>query len=167
MPSKSSVKVVAIAFCGLVLGGAGTGFALVSQPPGPGGITAGAPEPQKFSCDSQKMKCECDGVTNCIDMKNSGQCKGKVTARGSVGTCTWAGPPPKSGTAMVQRPKPTIANSSGVKPYICDFKDKKVINCGCKDVSDCLKLDDSGMCGSDPIRDIGGGEGYCGKPDSG
>jgi len=67
---------------------------------------------------------------------------------------------------MTRRPTDTIAPPTDVTPYACEFKDKKVLNCGCKDVADCLKLDDSGLC-PDPIRDIGKGEGYCGSPNTG
>lgn len=161
------VKLLLVMLAGLLLGGGGMSMALAVQQSAPRTLAAPKGPPQKFTCGSEQMKCTCHGAEDCIGMKNSGQCSGAVTGVGSTGSCTWRGPKPSGATPMTM--KPTAPNRiaaapTGPKPYWCEF-DKKgsVQGCACTNVSDCIKLSDSGMCGSKPIKDHNGG-GTCGTP---
>lgn len=178
----SNLQFMGLLIAALALGAGSASLALPSpQQSGPATVSAPRPKPHKFVCDNETNKCECTGASDCVDLKGSGQCADALTAKVKTASCTWVGPPPKPGTSMTRAPssrlaagttgpKPlvkyglgTLQNAPGrpnPMPYQCEFKGGKVVGCACTGISDCLKLDDSGLCGTKKIEDTDTG-GVC------
>lgn len=153
MNTRSFASMALTALLAFVLGAAGVALA---QQSGPGSIATPPPPPQKFICESDSSTCHCKGAADCVDLKNSGQCAGAITAKEVNASCTWIGPPKTpEPTAMIKRPAAKLAAGAPKPPvpYACEYSGKKVKGCICRNVGDCLKLDDSKLCGSNAIVD--------------
>lgn len=157
-------RMIIVIVIGVLIGVGGANLALASQK---NTLSARPAQPQKFTCTNEGMKCTCSGAEDCVGMKNSGQCSGGVTGKGSTGSCTWIGPKPSNGTPLTKPGTGRLALGAAPpppNPYWCEFNSKGGLKgCACTDVSDCIKLDDSKMCGSNPIKDYNSG-GICGNP---
>lgn len=147
-------------------------------------IVSQAPtEPDAHVCatEGKTTICMCEGVKDCLSLKTSGKCKGDIAVGkdSDRGTCmaTTAVQPvreavgpqrftnaPRTQTTTRPGSNGTLAASDvGSTEYACSFDlDNTKEYCVCRNVSDCLKLADSGECGSWDIKEKGKG-GVC-KP---
>ena len=169
-----SRRVRALAVAGLALLPTVGSVTLAGAQPGargPAVIGTQPSPPQKYVCGEEfgSKLCQCTGAADCVDMKNGGQCTDAiVTLTKSMGQCSWKGPPSQQPTAYTPRPSrgpATLAGAPNPQPYGCKYKGDTVLGCSCKDLMDCLKLDDTKLCGAHPIVDVdpGKGSGKCGS----
>jgi hypothetical protein len=170
MFGRARVALIAVVVLASGLGVHAAGAQSTPGAPGPAAITAPPPPPQKYVCgdEGSGKLCQCTGAADCVDMKNGGQCTDAiVNFSKNMGQCTWKGPPSQNPTATTMRPTrgpSTVAPASHAQFYGCKYKGDQVVGCSCKDVQDCLKLDDTKLCGNSPIVDVdpNKGSGKCG-----